>query len=61
MGVIALGVTDIGGMRFVLLSLVLVAVVLLLTGGTIALLRLFNQRTSSPLSIASNPLESENS
>jgi len=38
MGVIVLGVADSGGMRLVLLSLVLVAVVLLLTGGTIALL-----------------------
>ncbi len=61
MGLIVLGVTDSGEMRLVLLSLLLVAVVLLLTGGTIALLRLFNQRRSGPASITSNPLESENS
>jgi len=46
-------------MRLMLLSLVLVAVVLLLTGGTIALLTLFNQRRSNLVRIASNQLESE--
>jgi hypothetical protein len=42
-----------------LLSLVLVAVVLLLTGGTIALLTLFNQRRPNLARTASNQLESE--
>jgi len=61
MGVIVLGAADSGELRLVLLSLLLVAIVLLLTGGTIALLRLFNQYRSGQVSIASNPLESENS
>lgn len=59
MGFIVPSVVDNGEMRFVLLALLLVAVILLLIGGTIALVRLFNQGTSSPVSIA--PLESESS
>jgi hypothetical protein len=46
MGLIVLSVADNGEMRLVLLALLLVAVVLLLTGGTIALVRLFNQGRS---------------
>jgi len=59
LGVMVFSTANSGGMRLMLLSLVLVAVVLLLTGGTIALLRLFNQRRSNLARIASNQLESE--
>ena len=61
MRLIVLSAADSGEMRLVLLALLLVAVVLLLIGGTIALLRLFNQGRSNRVSIASNPSESENS
>ena len=59
LGVMVFSTANSGGMRLMLLSLVLVAVVLLLTGGTIALLTLFNQRRSNLARIASNQLESE--
>jgi len=61
MGLIVLSVADSGEMRLVLLALLLVAVILLLTGGTIALLRLFNQGRSGPVRVTSNSMESENS
>ena len=59
LGVMVFSTANSGGMRLMLLSLVLVAVVLLLTGATIALLTLFNQRRSNLARIASNQLESE--
>src|SRR6266699_6744176 len=59
LGVMVFSTANSGGMRLMLLSLVLVAVVLLLTGGTIALLTLFHQRRSNLVRIASNQLESE--
>jgi hypothetical protein len=59
LGVMVFSTANSGGMRLMLLSLVLVAVVLLLTGSTIALLTLFNQRRSNLARIASNQLESE--
>lgn len=59
LGVMVFSTANSGGMRLVLLSLVLVAVILLLTGGTIALLTLSNQRRSNLDSITSNQLESE--
>ncbi len=46
-GTIVLSVPDNGGVRFVLLSCVLVAVVLLLAGSTIAVLTWVNQRRAS--------------
>ena len=59
LGVMVISTANSGGMRLMLLSLVLVAIVLLLTGATIALLTLFNQRRSNLASITSNQLESE--
>jgi hypothetical protein len=59
LGVMVFSTANSGGMRLMLLSLVLIAVVLLLTGGTIALLTLFNQHRSNLVRIASNQLESE--
>ena len=59
LGVMVFSTANSGGMRLMLLSLVLVAVVLLLTGAAIALLTLFNQRKSNLARIASNQLESE--
>jgi hypothetical protein len=59
LGVMVFSTANSGGMRLMLLSLVLVAVVLLLTGGTIALLTLFNQRRPNLARTASNQLESE--
>ena len=59
LGVMVFSTANSGGMRLLLLSLVLVAVVLLVAGGTIALLTLFNHRRSKLASIASNKLESE--
>ena len=59
LGVMVFSTANSGGMRLMLLSLVLVAVVLLLTGSTIALLTLFNQRRSNLARIVSNQLESE--
>ncbi len=49
-----------GATRLVLLSLVLVAVVLLLAGSTIAILTFINQRKASQASIPSNQLQGEN-
>ena len=53
-GTIVLSTPDNGGVRLVLLSCVLVAVVLLLAGSTIAVLTWVNQRRAS---VASDQLE----
>lgn len=57
LGVVALSTT--GGMRFVLLSLLLVAVVLLCTGCTIAVLTFLRQRKESLMPVNAERLESE--
>lgn len=58
LGVVALSTTD-SGMRFVLLSLLLVAVVLLCTGCTIAVLTFLRQRKESLMPVNAERLESE--
>lgn len=58
LGVVALSTTD-SGMRFVLLSLLLVAVVLLCTGCTIAVLTFLRQRRASLMPGNAERLESE--
>ncbi len=57
---ILLNISGNGATRLVLLFLVLVAVVLLLAGSTIALLTFINQRTASQASIPSKQLQGEN-
>ncbi len=47
LGMLSLSTADNSGMRLVLLALVLLAVVLLFTGSTIALLTLRNRRKAS--------------
>jgi len=47
MGMLALSAADSGGMRPVLLTLLLVAIILLFAGGIIALLTLLNQRKAN--------------
>ena len=46
-GMLALSAADSGGMRPVLLTLLLVAIILLFAGGIIALLTLLNQRKAN--------------
>ena len=59
MGMLALGAADSGGMRPMLLALLLVAIVLLCAGGTIALLTLRSQRKANSTPLDSAQLESE--
>ena len=59
MGMLALGAADSGGMRPMLLALLLVAIVLLCVGGTIALLTLRSQRKANATSLDAAQLESE--
>ena len=59
MGMLALSAADSGGMRPMLLTLLLIAVTLLFTGGIIALLTLRNQHKADNASIDSAQLESE--
>lgn len=60
LSIIISSTSDNGATRLVLLSLVLVAVVLLLAGSTIALLTFINQHNASQASIPSNQLKGEN-
>lgn len=60
LSIIISSTSDNGATRLVLLSLVLVAVVLLLAGSTIAILTFINQRKASLASIPSNQLQGEN-
>jgi flagellar basal body-associated protein FliL len=60
LSIIISSTSDNGATRLVLLSLVLVAVVLLLAGSTIAILTFINQRKASQASIPSNQLQGEN-
>ena len=59
MGMLALSAADSGGMRPMLLALLLVAIVLLCAGGTIALLTLRSQRKANSTPLDSAQLESE--
>ena len=59
MGMLALSAADSGGMRPMLLTLLLVAVILLFSGGIIALLTLRSQRKVDSASIDSVHVESE--
>lgn len=58
LGLLAQSATD-GGMRMVLLSLLLVAVLLLCTGCTIAVLTFFRQRKANFMPANAERLESE--
>jgi hypothetical protein len=60
LSIIISSTSDNGATRLVLLSLVLVAVVLLLAGSTIAILTFINQRKASLASIPPNQLQGEN-
>lgn len=60
LGLLALSTTD-SGMRFVLLSLLLVAVLLLCTGCTIAVLTFLSQRKARLMPANAERLESERS
>lgn len=59
MGMLALSAADSGGMRPMLLALLLVAIILLIAGGTIALLTLRSQRKASDTPLNPAQLESE--
>ena len=56
---LALSAADSGGMRPVLLTLLLIAVILLFTGSIIALLTLVSQRKANGTHVNSAQLESE--
>jgi CHASE1-domain containing sensor protein len=57
--IVAASTTDSSGVRVMLLALVLVAIILLLTGCTLALLTLRNQRRATRIAV--ERLESEKS
>ncbi len=58
-GMLVLSAADSGGMRPMLLALLLVAILLLIAGGTIALLTLRSQRKANDISLDPAQLESE--
>jgi len=59
MGMLALSAADSGGMRPMLLTLLLVAIILLFAGGIIALLTLRSQRKANDTPHNSAQMESE--
>ena len=59
LGMLALSAADSGGMRPMLLTLLLVAITLLFAGGIIALLTLRSQRKANEIPLDSAQLESE--
>jgi len=59
MGMLALSAADSGGMRPMLLTLLLVAIILLFAGGIIALLTLRSQRKANGTPFNSAQMESE--
>jgi hypothetical protein len=59
MGMLALSAADSGGMRPMLLTLLLLAITLLFAGGIIALLTLRSQRKANDTPLNSAQLESE--